>query len=77
MSNPFKVWNGTEWVTTNLITGPQGPQGPQGIQGAQGSQGPQGPTGTNGTNGVNGTGIHVGTTAPGSPSTNDLWLDIS
>ena len=71
MSNPFKVWNGTAWVATNLITGPQGPEGPQGPTGPEGPEGPEGPAGTNGT------GIAVQTTAPSNPSTNDLWLDIS
>lgn len=39
------VWDGTEFVNTGPVQGPQGETGPAGSQGATGPMGPQGPTG--------------------------------
>lgn len=65
-------------------TGPQGEVGPQGLQGIQGLTGDQGPQGIQGEVGPTGPqgpqgdpGIIVSTTAPASPSLNQLWLDIT
>ncbi len=43
--------NGTEWMYTGNIRGPQGIQGPQGSRGEQGIQGAPGPTGPQGERG--------------------------
>jgi len=66
------VWNGTNFVYVNDlsgaagITGPEGPQGPTGVNGATGPEGPQGPVGTN---------VIVSPTAPISPSEGDFWFN--
>lgn len=60
------------------IQGVQGDTGPQGIQGIQGETGATGATGPQGPQGDTGDpGIVVQSTAPESPTLNDLWLDIS
>jgi hypothetical protein len=46
--------NGTQWVDTGLLRGPQGPQGYPGLQGPMGAQGPIGITGATGAQGVQG-----------------------
>jgi hypothetical protein len=48
------VWNGSSWVNTGPVQGPQGPQGIQGIQGTQGTQGIQGIQGPAGDDGADG-----------------------
>jgi hypothetical protein len=61
----------------------QGLQGIQGTLGTLGSQGTLGTQGTIGSQGSQGTQgpitwqLTVGTSAPGSPSTNDLWVDTN
>jgi collagen triple helix repeat protein len=55
------VWDGSAWVDTGAVRGPEGPAGPQGTQGPQGPQGPQGTQGPAGPSGVLGYEIVVGT----------------
>ena len=64
------VWNGTDWINTGDIVGPQGIQGiqgisiqgtqgitgEQGVQGIQGIDGAQGAQGSQGVQGITGTG---------------------
>jgi hypothetical protein len=45
------VWDGTAFVNTGLVQGPEGPQGPAGATGPQGPPGPAGPTGPAGADG--------------------------
>jgi hypothetical protein len=42
------VWNGTAFVNTGLVRGPEGPQGATGAAGPNGPQGPAGPAGADG-----------------------------
>lgn len=64
-------------------TGATGPQGEQGIQGPVGPQGPQGPQGPKGDKGEGiGSGtfapiIVIGTTVPGSPVANMLFMEYT
>lgn len=70
----------TVGVSNGYLTGPVGPAGatgPTGATGATGLTGLTGATGPTGPTGSAGTGISVGTSAPGSPSVNDLWLDTN
>ena len=50
-SGQILLFNGSSWVCSAPIAGPQGPAGPEGPQGAQGVQGPQGPAGPEGPQG--------------------------
>jgi len=59
------------WPAGTSIVGPQGPKGDTGSQGVKGD------TGDTGSQGPAGTGIAVGTTPPGSPAVNALWVDTS
>ena len=45
------VWDGTAYVDTGLVRGPEGPQGATGATGPQGPQGPAGPVGPAGADG--------------------------
>ena len=45
------VWDGTAWIDTGLVRGPEGPQGETGPQGVSGPEGPAGPTGPAGADG--------------------------
>jgi hypothetical protein len=45
------VWDGTAWIDTGLVRGPEGPQGETGPQGVPGPEGPAGPTGPAGADG--------------------------
>lgn len=47
------VFDGTDWIEMQSVTGPQGPIGPPGSTGPQGIQGIQGMTGPAGTAGLN------------------------
>lgn len=62
------------------VIGYTGSQGIQGIIGYSGSRGATGFVGSSGGLGYTGSkgtpGIHVGGSAPSSPSVNDLWLEI-
>jgi hypothetical protein len=46
--------NGTQWVDTGMLRGPQGPPGLDGAQGPTGAMGPNGPTGAQGVQGIQG-----------------------
>ena len=62
----LRVWDGSSWIASQGLTGPQGevgPQGPAGVDGAAGGQGPagadgaaggQGPAGPQGEQGIQG-----------------------
>ena len=76
-ADSIQVGGVTVGVSNGYLTGPVGPAGPTGATGAVGPTGPAGPTGPTGSQGPAGTGIAVGTTAPGSPAVNDLWLDTN
>ena len=76
------VWNGTAWVNTGPVQGPQGIQGPQGTQGAQGIQGPQGVPGTPGTPGTAGAdgglvGYQIVTGSPVTINASDFNVPVS
>jgi hypothetical protein len=61
------VWEGTSWVDSGPIVGPQGPPGvagPTGPQGSPGSTGPAGPTGPIGPTGLTGPTGPTGLTGP-------------
>lgn len=61
-------------TSTNFIYGPKvGGTWPAGVS----LVGPQGPAGADGADGADGTVITVSDTAPSSPTTNQLWVDIS
>ena len=46
--------NGTQWIDTGLLRGPQGPAGVAGAQGPTGATGPQGVPGSTGQQGIQG-----------------------
>lgn len=48
------MWDGTQWVDTGPIQGPQGPPGTNGTDGADGAQGPPGNDGADGAIGPQG-----------------------
>lgn len=48
------VWNGTTFVNSGHIVGPEGPRGPQGPQGPRGERGEEGPRGPQGIQGIQG-----------------------
>ena len=48
------VYDGTKWVNSGAIQGPQGPKGDQGPPGPQGAQGQAGPVGAQGPPGAKG-----------------------
>lgn len=54
ISGNLWVYDGTAWVDTGSIVGPQGPQGVEGPQGPQGPQGPEGARGPTGLTGATG-----------------------
>ena len=75
------IWDGTTWVGTGPIRGPQGlagadgTNGTDGVDGAIGPQGPQGPQGTAGVDGINGTdGINGDIVIP---TTTGATMDLS
>lgn len=76
-TDAIQVGGVTVGISNGYLTGPVGPAGPTGATGSTGAIGPTGPTGPTGPQGTAGTGIAVGTTAPGSPAVNDLWLDTN
>lgn len=57
--------------------GAAGAVGPTGPAGATGAAGPTGATGATGSAGSSGTIVAVGTTAPSTPATGDLWVDTN
>ena len=50
----LRVWDGSSWIASQGLTGPQGEVGPQGPAGADGAAGPQGPAGVDGAAGPQG-----------------------
>jgi hypothetical protein len=60
-NSKFFLWDGTDYIYVNDLSGASGIQGPAGPQGPQGVQGDVGPTGPQGIQGIQG---EVGPTGP-------------
>ena len=64
----LRVWDGSNWIASQGLTGPQGEVGPQGPAGNDGAAGPQGPQGEVGPQGAPGA---DGAAGPQGPAGND------
>jgi len=70
------VDNGFVGTQSQWLASLVGPQGPTGATGATGATGPQGPAGADGTS-YTGPNITASSTTPSSPSSGDVWIDLS